>query len=450
MRHSREAFPAGLYGMLLVAVFGLTLPPIVAPAERVLVGVAALLPRLVGSWAGTPAAAAEPAVLERLAALRADLDAAVQHHDVYGAQRLLPGHWRPVVSAVVATERVGGAGQPSVVRLDRTYGELAGCSEFVTKGDALLGFLLRPGVGLAVADTAADFARVQLLNDRAARRVAAAMAFPGGGSLRMIIGPAARVDVAALRAELWDDPYRASAMKTSGHAVHTVGLPGTAGEPPGGLLLGRTLIFGYAAVAGSEALTIGVFVEPPIDPAALSHVVLWHMRDGPSPPPPPEHEQLHGATVHDLPGVAGRHLVSADVAVPDGAAVVQDGLCLGTARGLSFGTALVTSFSASRHDWSLLLLPEVPGERPRELVGRVLQGSEGRAVVEFRADRFLAADGGLPSGYLFTGSNGPHCPAGLLLGSARPVPGSPDRIEVTLPVMGGPRAAEIVVQGERR
>ncbi|MCA8951440.1 MAG: hypothetical protein KDE27_18170, partial [Planctomycetes bacterium] len=94
--------------------------------------------------------------------------------------------------------------------------------------------------------------------------------------------------------------------------------------------------------------------------------------------------------------------------------------------------------------------PEEPGERPRELVGIVVEGRTGYAVVDCEADRFLPEEAGLPNGYLFTGSNGPHCPAGLLLGSARPVPGRPSRIEVSLPVMRGPRAAEVVARPEPR
>jgi hypothetical protein len=174
---------------------------------------------------------------------------------------------------------------------------------------------------------------------------------------------------------------------------------------------------------------------------------LWETRvDQPDPPvhktgPGPS----HAAVVWDLPGATGRYLLATSVAVPDGAAVVQDGLCLGTARGLAFGLALVTSFPASRHTWSLCLLPSVAGERPLELTGRVVSGRQGHAVVEFTADRFDAEALAMPSGYLFTGSNGSDCPAGLLLGSARPVPGYLNRLRVTLPVMRGPRAAEVTV-----
>ncbi|MCR9247279.1 MAG: hypothetical protein NXI31_19780 [bacterium] len=450
LRQTRAAFPAGLYGMLLIAVFGLTLPALVLPVERVLVGTAALVPRFLGFWSGKPAAAAEPAVLDRLAALRADLDAAVRYHDVFGAESLMPAGWRPEVRVAVATGRRGGGGQPSVVQLDRTYAEVADCSEFVTKGNALLGFLMRPGIGLAADDEPDDFARVLLLNDRTAPRVAAAMTFPEGGTLRMIVGPAARVDAAALRAELWDDPYRASRLRADGDAVHTVKLPGVVGEPPGGLLIGRTRIWGYRAAEGKESLAIAVLVAPPIDPHALSHVVLWRTDANANAVDTAEHVVEHAATVWDLPGVRGRHLLACDAAVPDGAAVVQDGLFLGSARGLSYGLALVSSFPMSRQRWSLLLMPDEAGERPRELVGRVLEGREGFALIECEADRFVSRAAGMPNGYLFTGSNGAHCPAGLLLGRVTAVPGRTDRLEVSLPVHRGPRAAAVMMRPERR
>ena len=451
MRQSREAFPAGLYGMLLVAVFGLTLPSLFAPIERLFVGTAALVPWLVGAMSGKPVAAAAPAVLARLEALRIDLTERVRHHDVHGAESLMPPGRVPVVCGVVSTERRGGAGRPSAVRLDRSYAELGGCLDFVTKGNALLGFVQRPGIGLAADDTAADPALVVLLNDRTSRRIAAAMALAGGGSLRMIVGPSARVDPAALRAELWDDPYHASSMREGGQPVYTLDLPGSSDEPPGNLLLGQTRIGGYEARAGDDPLTIGVFVQPPVDPASLSHVVLWRRAtDVVSVAVQGEARRECAAVLWDLPGDAGRHLLAADVAVPDGAAVVQEGLFLGTSKGLSFGMALMTSFPASRQRWSLLLLPDTPAARPRELEGTVERGGAGVAFVRFTADRFVAGGKALPKGYLFTGSNGPHCPSGLLIGSARPVAGERDLIEVTVPVSSGTRAAVVLVQEDAR
>jgi hypothetical protein len=153
------------------------------------------------------------------------------------------------------------------------------------------------------------------------------------------------------------------------------------------------------------------------------------------------------ATVYDLPGaVHGRHLLSAPVAVPDGAAVLQDGSFLGTARGLSFGTGLVTSFVASRHRWSLVLMPDGDA-RPRELDGRIVRADGNEAVLRCRGDTLDGVSPGLPAGHLFTGSNGRHCPAGLWIGVARPHPYERDLLVVTTFVESGPRAVQVVVGG---
>jgi hypothetical protein len=156
----------------------------------------------------------------------------------------------------------------------------------------------------------------------------------------------------------------------------------------------------------------------------------------------------HAATIQDLPGASmGRHLLATDVDVPDGAAVVQDGLCLGTAHGLAFGQALVTSFAASRQRWSLLLLPDDPEARPRELVGEVIAAADGVATVRWLGDTLSGEGERLPTGYLFTGSNGPHCPTGLLIGSARCHPFERDLLEVTVPVSFHGSAAEVLIAG---
>jgi len=144
-----QAFPAGLYGMLLFALCCLTLPSFFVPIERFAVGTVCLVPRAIAAWSGEPAAAAEPEMLQRLAELRADLEKRIEQHDIAGASAVMPAHWAPVACTVVAAGDRGGGGQPSELRLDRTYEELAGCSEFVTKGPALLGFLQRPGIGFA-------------------------------------------------------------------------------------------------------------------------------------------------------------------------------------------------------------------------------------------------------------------------------------------------------------
>jgi hypothetical protein len=118
---------------------------------------------------------------------------------------------------------------------------------------------------------------------------------------------------------------------------------------PSGLQLGRTRVWGYAQHGDDEAVAIGVYVVPPIEPRALSFVVLWRhatQRAASTPQLRSGQVQRLPATVYDLPGVAyGRHLLVVGHAVPDGAAVVDNGLFLGTARGLAFGTGLMTCSS---------------------------------------------------------------------------------------------------------
>ena len=53
MRRSRQAFPVGLYGMLLFALCWLTLPTVFAPLERWGLGLVSLVPELAASWRGT-------------------------------------------------------------------------------------------------------------------------------------------------------------------------------------------------------------------------------------------------------------------------------------------------------------------------------------------------------------------------------------------------------------
>ena len=137
--------------------------------------------------------------------------------------------------------------------------------------------------------------------------------------------------------------------------------------------------------------------------------------------------------------------MSTSESVPDGAAVVIDGVCLGIARGLSFGQALVTSFPRSRQRLALLLLPDDPEQRPRELWGEVVRAGAATAWLSCRGGDRVA----LPSGFLFTGSNGRHCPPGLLLGRAMPQPGQPDLLAVVVPTTADVLTAQVVVAEER-
>jgi hypothetical protein len=446
--------------MLLFALCWLTLPTVFAPIERLLLGSTCLLPRAVGSWSGTPAAAAEPQDRQRLAELAAELAARLQRHDVDGGRALLPGCYEPVFCTVREVlgdgPRRGGGGQPAELRLQQTYAELADCALFVTKGDALLGFLVPAGTGTAADDAPDGPARVQLLHHRNAPPIYAAMPLDDGGELRLVVRAAATVDPAPLRADLWDDPYRAARLDRGGQVVRTLAVDDGAVPVPPSLQLGRTRIWGYERTGSDEVLTIGVFVVPPDEPRALSHVVLWRdlrvagASEAAAMPAAGLPLQRQPAVVRDLPGaVHGRHLLIARTAVPDGAAVVQDGLFLGTARALSFGMGLVTSFPASRHRWSLLLLPADPAARPRELDGVIVQTDGTDCWLRWHHDPIGGDGERLPAGHLFTGSNGPNCPPGLWIGTAEPHPFERSLLIVHTSSLPGPCAAEVVTAGGR-
>lgn len=448
MAKQSTAFPVGLYGMLLLALAWLTLPRVFAPIERVLVGAACVVPRLYAAWFGEPALAADARARVRIAELGDDLERRVARHDLAGAGVVLPVGDEPLSCGVLSVGRRGGGGEPSELLLDRSYRELLGCRELVTKGGALLGFLLQPGVGAAADDGPDDPARVVLCNHRDAPRLCCGIDQPDGGQLRFVVRAAASVDPAPLCVDLWDDPYRAARLERSGQAVFTLPVAFGPQRVPGGLALGSTRVWGYAGEAGAAPLTIGVYVVPPYEPRALSHVVVWRafdaaVDDAPPPSPLRAHRRA-AAVVYDLPGARrGRHLLVVSARVPDGAAVVQNGLFLGTARGLAFGTGLLSSFVASRQHWTLLFLPDDPGEDPVELQGQVVRQDGDAALLRWRGDRERMLRIG--EGYLFTGSNGRFCPAGLWIGRARPHALERELLEVTVPVTPGPQRAQVIV-----
>ena len=207
------------------------------------------------------------------------------------------------------------------------------------------------------------------------------------------------------------------------------------GAVPAGLRLGRTRIWGYDM--GDSLLTIGVYVKPLVDPRTLAQVVLWQAVPGVAlaEQPPPRAR----ARLWPLPdGRGGRWLLSSSVSVPDAAAVIQDGVCLGTARGVAFGQALVTSFAASRQRWSLWLLPDDVDLPPVGLQGEVVRAESTTAW--FRP-RIAAA---VPvAGFVFTGGGQPFCPPGLLIGRAEPVIGG-DLLRITTPRRSGSQQVEVV------
>jgi len=452
MAKKSAAFPVGLYAMLLFALAWLTLPRVFAPIERWTVGSACLVPRVASAWFGSPALAADRESLAQINELSTNLLKRVEQHDFAGAGASMSAGDRQLRCGVLSIGRRGGAGLPSELLLDHTYRELAGCREIVTKGDVLLGFLMKPGVGRAVDDTLDDPARVMLCNHREAPRLYAMLKNSDGSQLRMVVEPASTVDPAALRVDFWDDPYRAAALKETQQSIYTLPVEYGKERVPGGLLVGRTRRWGYEGEADEAPLTIGMFVTPAVDARALSHVVVWRagdqQRSFSAPPSSLRSPRRARATVYDLPGAThGRHLLVCNEHVPDGAAVVQDGLFLGTARGLSFGAGLVTSFVASRQAWNLLVMPEGEGGAPIELHARVERAVGSVAWLRLSGVPLerLARMG---RSYLFTGSNGQHCPAGLWIGLAEPAAEGFNVLKVTVPGATGTRLAEVFV-GEK-
>lgn len=414
-RWGNRVFPVGLYGALVAALCALALPSFTEPVEKTLLGAVALPLKLVARLqpvtveAGSAVAAAGSGLQEQLTQrLRATL--------VRGAVERVDPDLVPEVVHVVERRRPGGAGQPSELVLGRSFASLQGHAAFVTSGEALVGFLARPGQAGPADEDAAQPARVLMLHHPECLRVAASMQAPTGARpLHLVVEAAASLDPWPLRTSLWDDPYGASRFRDNGAEVRSLRVPEPWGQGlPTDLLVGRARIWGYAS-----GETIGVYVEPAVEPRAVSHVVVWHPRANQHPeeaaPVAPPRGSV-AAQLLSLPGAEARRLHASwprSARVADGAAVSQDGVCIGTVRTLVLGQGLVTAFAATRHPWSLLLLPDEPGQPVVELQGTV----EGWAAQGLR----IAVRGAAPArGWLFTGSNGPDCPPGLRLGRVAP------------------------------
>ncbi len=453
MRKKPPAFPVGLYGMLLFALCWLTFRGVFAPIERVLVGGCCSITRLWAGLFGTPALAATEPATERLSAA-ADLDRRLRDHAVpINGDRWL-SECVAVHCAVVAVSRRGGGGEMCELRLDHTYAELAGCRDFVTKGESLVGFLPRPGDAAASDDEPDDMARVLLANHPLARALHGELDTADGGRLRVVVRAAATVDPAPLKVDLWDDPYRAARLDRGGLRVLSREVSASESLLPGGLLLGTTRIWGYPRTAGGDALTLGVFIAPAIAPRALSHVVLWRRRTATTLPEGSDEATTRrrgrsmAAMVHELPGATnGRHLLVGAADVVDGAAVLQDGYLLGTARGLAFGVGLVTSFAASRQRWTLIWLPDDGALSPIELHAEVIATDGDRVVLRRLAASVPGANLHPTAGHLFTGSNGLHCPSGLWIGRVSPHPLDFDKFVVDVQVERGQRAVAVLSGG---
>lgn len=414
-RWGNRVFPVGLYGALVAALCALALPSVTEPAEKALLGAVGLPLKFYAQLRPSVVAAAGSRA-GQVAALQESLHQRLRSELVRGAEGLVAPGLRPEVVSVVVRRRPGGSGLPSELVLGRSFEELASCAAFVTSADALVGFLARPGQAGPADEDPAQPARVLMLHHPESLRVAASMQAPTGARpLHLVVEAAASLDPWPLRTSLWDDPYGASRFRDSGAEVRSLRVPEPWGQGlPTDLLVGRARIWGY-----ESGETIGVYVEPAIEPRAVSHVVVW--RQGPASGTEdaavaevlPELQPVT-AQLLPLPGLEGRRLHaswSRKQRIADGAAVHQDGVCIGTVRTLALGQGLVSAFHATRHPWSLLLLPEEPGQPVVELQGSV----DGPVPGGLRLG-LGGASARTARGWLFTGSNGPYCPPGLLLG----------------------------------
>ncbi|MCA8954466.1 MAG: hypothetical protein KDC87_00240 [Planctomycetes bacterium] len=407
----------GLYATLLVGLFGITFPAFLAPLENTARAVVCLPLRAYGWILGSGTVhAAGGAPRWNDALLAAEATRALE--SARG-----PVGYHPRICRVRDREE-GPSGRVDVLELAATCGALRGAASPVTLGPALVGFL-----ELGEDDRAP--ARVRLLHFQPRRRgvplrvgaptlpvrVAAQVEcreLDARGVLRFLVEPARRVDPGALRCTALDDAYLAARLRHSGDLATTDIQPGDA-TVPSGLQLGRLLVFGYPRLG----IPVGLFVEPLHDPRAISSVVVWGRQragvEGPRAAPLAGRFEPVQLVRYPAPRPVGeRWMIRCGRSLPlaDGAALVGGGHLLGVLRTPWTGQSLVTPFAASSRMWALLLLG--PRGRVAELVGRVVEARGGEVRIELsgRPAEF--------AGTLFTGANGPACPAGLALGPATP------------------------------
>lgn len=403
MRRDGTAFPVGLYGIMLVALCCLTVPGLLQPLERLAVGAGLLVPGLAWSAIGAVPAAPQADVQTRAHELMGDLQARLAEQDVGAARALVPTHWQPRPTRVASSFGRGGGGMVDQLLLAASYREVADCGRYVTKADVLLGTLLRPGEPGAETDQPSDRARVLLLNHKRATAVHAETRTKDG-MLALVLGPASIVDPGALRSELWSHPFAASQLRLSGQPVHVAPLPHAGEQPPAGLWLGRTMVWGYSGVGAAPTVTIGVYVQPPFLTNALAEVVLWRSQPVLEEPLPVRTAGTVGVLRPWPFHGSDRALLHSEQPVPDGALVLQDGVYVGRVRQLAFGMHWVESELVPGARLPLLLLPHAANERVRELLAEVVRVQADGITLRCVADAYLREHDALASGYLFTSS----------------------------------------------
>ncbi len=419
IRSTQRLFPTGLYATLAVAACCMLVPS----GPRRLQGwlaVASTAPARV--WAAVAqnahAAAGMPAIDAAQASLRRRLtDAAIAS----GTQWRAPG-FQPVPCRVVDRGARGHGGLPATLTLDRPRRSLADCEPWVSSGDALVGFLAPAG------DDPTAAATVQLLWGRprggAPRRVPA-VADAAGAELAFVVEPAGEIDPWPLRCRTVRDPYLLSQLRHGGQPVRTAALPeDPLGWLPPGMQLGRLQLWGYPGLGA-----IDVFVDPAVNAAALSMVVVW--RPGPAQPAPLADAAPVTVPVRrlSLPSPLGKDsrwllLATGERHVRAGAAVLAGDWLAGIVDGAGRGTATATPLAFCRRPFAATLLPDAVAAQPVDLVVRVLAiETETASGFHVRIER-VSGGGALQPGLLFTAANGLAFPPGRAVGR---VTGTPDR-----------------------
>lgn len=430
-KEPRRRVSAGLVATLLGALVCVALPTWPRHAEGWAQGLLCLPLRAFGR----PAAASDgDAVVVPPRLLAREQDAALAD-----TGRLVGQGLHPIVCTVVDRDTPGAARLPSSLLLDRTVDELAGCEALVTHGGRLLGFLDRTSPPSAAAP-----ARVQLLharNEHEVRRLPGEVVLASGEKLRFLIEPAAAIDALPLRCAFLEDPYLASRLRGSGLEVRVEGA--ARDDATVGLRVGRLRLWGYRT--GAATIPVGLFIEPELDPRAISRVVVWHRERRLSsalnadtgarrqpvgllklPAPPPDRSRwfLRSAAADTL---------------PVGAAVLCDERFAASVSRAGQGYGLAAPFGERPQVWALVLLPSDANAPPQYLAARTVRHEGGLVQLQ-------RVCGGPPlvAGLLFTGSNGPDCPPGLPIGSARGVVGDADGLLVSLPVLDAAQLSVVV------
>ncbi len=400
MSRARKFFPVGLYASLLLALLALAQPRVFAPLGRWCSAAAALPFRAYGMLGAQPALATNESDARSRAVV-------FWSRAVASERRARPAAIPSEFAACTCAVR-GQVARGTRLVLDRRWGEIADCADFVTVGHSLVGFLAPRG-------NDADWAEVQLLG-RATRGQAPVRSVPArvetpNGELRFVVEQAAGIDPWPLRCALIDDPYVAAGLQSDGHVVVTQGfVEDPLGVVPPDLRIGELRVWGYER--DGRRLPVGFFVDPS-EAGRAPLVTLWQRGGRGGVPVPDAGLVRHAVQAFSMTPGGGRWFVAVpfETRLGLGASVVRGERLVGTVTTAGPGYAFVTPLGLVGQEWQAVFMP-VRGA-VRDVIVHVTDATDER--VALRVEGTLGIDG---AGALFTG--GAHGPAGLWLGDVEP------------------------------